>query len=271
MDDIGTDEIVAALFDSHLTDASVRTGDDSDEATPVKQRKMVFGEIDSEGGREKQGARSDQSEMHQNTQAGCALEDSNIEISSQKCPKTSTDKIISNCRGARNGSPTKADKHTGDVDQTRAESASKVKRAMETTDWDSIPRSEKPSKLCLLDSGCWDHLLGTATSDLQIHLRHGPELEVRTAGEAIVINEVCVDASAAISFAQNIGSKTRMKHIDIRESWVQQLRDNNKLQINKVDAEEQRADPLTKVLERVAFKRVEHWLNSELNSPMDLN
>ena len=80
-----------------------------------------------------------------------------------------------------------------------------------------------------------------------------------------------VDASAAISFAQNIGSKTRMKHIDIRESWVQQLRDNNKLQINKVDAEEQRADPLTKVLERVAFKRVEHWLNSELNSPMDLN
>ena len=30
-----------------------------------------------------------------------------------------------------------------------------------------------------------------------------------------------VDASAAIGFAQNVGSKTKMKHLDIRDQWVQ--------------------------------------------------
>ena len=34
-----------------------------------------------------------------------------------------------------------------------------------------------------------------------------------------------IDASAAIGFLNNTGSGGKMKHIDIRESWVQQLRD----------------------------------------------
>ena len=45
---------------------------------------------------------------------------------------------------------------------------------------------------------------------------------------------VFVDAEAAIGFARNNGGGSKMKHIDIREQWVQSIRDKKQIKITKV-------------------------------------
>ena len=42
------------------------------------------------------------------------------------------------------------------------------------------------------------------------------------------------DASAAMGFGTNNSGSTTMKHIDIREGWVQELRDRKKLELMKI-------------------------------------
>ena len=83
--------------------------------------------------------------------------------------------------------------------------------------------------------------------------------------------ELYVDAAAAIAFATNVGSKTRMKHLDIRLEWIQELRDSNLVEIIKVSTDEQRADPFTKILERVAFKKALPFIQDDLDQPPNLN
>lgn len=83
--------------------------------------------------------------------------------------------------------------------------------------------------------------------------------------------QMYVDAAAAISFANNVGPKTRMKHLDMRMDWIQELRDKGKLEIIKVDTKDQRADPLTKLLDRIAFKHALQFIQSDIDTPPDLN
>ena len=76
--------------------------------------------------------------------------------------------------------------------------------------------------------------------------------------------DLFVDASAAISFAMKVGSKTKMKHLDIRRDWIQQLRDANLLKIHKVGTKMQKADALTKVMGRVEYERASVPLQNKL-------
>ena len=66
-----------------------------------------------------------------------------------------------------------------------------------------------------------------------------------------------VDASAAIAFAENLGgvSQSRLKHIDLRQGFVQQLRDKGEIEIRKIDGTANPANFFTKVLQGIDFKR----------------
>ena len=46
-----------------------------------------------------------------------------------------------------------------------------------------------------------------------------------------------------------------MKHIDIREAWIQQLRDRDVVTFNKVDGKQIQANFMTKLLDKLEFNR----------------
>lgn len=105
-------------------------------------------------------------------------------------------------------------------------------------------------------------------AQIGLHCWHvAQELGIQVA-ERLDLN---VDASAAVSFAQKIGSKTKMKHLDIRREWIQQLRDRDTIKINKVGSKEQKADALTKLMGRKEYHRASECLQNELNSPPNLD
>ena len=83
--------------------------------------------------------------------------------------------------------------------------------------------------------------------------------------------DMYIDASAAVSFALKIGSKTKMKHLDIRKSWIQQLRDRSLLTLHKVGTKEQKADALTKLMGRNEYNRASKPLQNELNTPPNVD
>ena len=64
---------------------------------------------------------------------------------------------------------------------------------------------------------------------------------------------VDLDASAALGFLHNTGGGGKMKHIDIREGWVQQIRDKGTVSFNKVDGKLIPANFMTKLLERLEY------------------
>ena len=64
-----------------------------------------------------------------------------------------------------------------------------------------------------------------------------------------------IDANAALGFLNNTGGGGRMKHIDIREAWIQQLRDRNVVTFNKVDGKLIKANFMTKLLDKLDFNR----------------
>jgi hypothetical protein len=64
---------------------------------------------------------------------------------------------------------------------------------------------------------------------------------------------VDLDASAALGFLHNTGGGGKMKHIDIREGWVQQIRDKGTVTFNKVDGKLIPANFMTKLLERLEY------------------
>ena len=62
-----------------------------------------------------------------------------------------------------------------------------------------------------------------------------------------------IDANAALGFLNNTGGATRMKHLDIRSGWIQQLRDRSIAEFIKVDGKLIAANFMTKLLNRVEF------------------
>ena len=56
-----------------------------------------------------------------------------------------------------------------------------------------------------------------------------------------------MDAAAAISFAQGTAKRSRMKYIDMRQQWVQLLRNRDEIAYTKVLGTENDADYFTKV------------------------
>ena len=78
------------------------------------------------------------------------------------------------------------------------------------------------------------------------------ELGLVTAGQL----HLSVDATAAIGFARNNGGGSRMKHVDVREDWVQSIRDKKQITISKVGTKENPADFFTKLFTQSEFDRV---------------
>ena len=64
-----------------------------------------------------------------------------------------------------------------------------------------------------------------------------------------------IHAGAAIGFITNTCSIGRMKHIDLRESWVEQLRKKGVIKWIKVPGTANRADTFTKILQGAEFER----------------
>ena len=75
---------------------------------------------------------------------------------------------------------------------------------------------------------------------------------------------VYVDAAAAIGFARNNGGTSKMKHIDIRAAWVQQIRDKEQIKILKIAGTKNPADFFTKLLTNIEFDKASAGLASKL-------
>ena len=93
-------------------------------------------------------------------------------------------------------------------------------------------------------------------------IRHALHMEY--VGEELTISMperpiVKCDASAAIGFADCVEGVGRMKHIDLREQWVQQMRLNDTIKL-KCDGTANKADQMTKILPLNAFKAEEEEL-----------
>ena len=67
--------------------------------------------------------------------------------------------------------------------------------------------------------------------------------------------EIEIDANAALGFINNTSSSTKMKHLDIREDWIQLIRDRGLAEFIKVDGKVIKADFMTKLLNRVEYNR----------------
>ena len=93
-------------------------------------------------------------------------------------------------------------------------------------------------------------------------IRHA--LHMKYVGEELTISMpvqpiINCDASAAIGFADCVEGVGRMKHIDLRSCWVQQMRSDETIKI-KCDGTANKADHFTKILPLEAFKTEENEL-----------
>ena len=66
---------------------------------------------------------------------------------------------------------------------------------------------------------------------------------------------VGLDANAALGFLDNTGSSGRMKHLDIREDWIQQARDRTIVEFHKEPTEEIDSDFFTKLHDKTEYDR----------------
>ena len=62
-----------------------------------------------------------------------------------------------------------------------------------------------------------------------------------------------IDAKAAEGFVKNTGTPGRMKHIDLRNSWVDQVRNLNELEYIHIDGPNNKADVYTKIIQGESF------------------
>ena len=81
--------------------------------------------------------------------------------------------------------------------------------------------------------------------------------------------KVHVDAAAAMGFCNAYNKTGKMKYIDLRESWVQQLRDRGLTTLVKVDGQYNVADFFTKILAKVKFMQFQDKLVGVLDDNRD--
>ena len=62
-----------------------------------------------------------------------------------------------------------------------------------------------------------------------------------------------MDNAAAKIFCDGSASKTRLKHIDARQEWIQVLRNKDLIKAQYVPTDENLADIFTKILPRATF------------------
>ena len=90
-------------------------------------------------------------------------------------------------------------------------------------------------------------------------IRHA--LHMKYVGEELTISmlempTIRCDASTAIRFVDCVEGVDRMKHIDLRECWVKEMRSNETIK-QKCDGTANKANQMTKILPLNAFKAEE--------------
>jgi len=75
---------------------------------------------------------------------------------------------------------------------------------------------------------------------------------------------IMVDAAAAIAFAENTMGVGRMKHLDLRSAWIQEMKNCGKIQIIKVDGTANDADFFTKILPAGEFREAADTMTQEI-------
>ena len=93
---------------------------------------------------------------------------------------------------------------------------------------------------------------GAEATGVLLHLKYiTEELGMEVPSPQIIYT----DATAAMGFFRNTGAGGKMKHIDIRLGWVQQIRDRSLVDWEKIPGELNPADAMTKLLEGRDFER----------------
>ena len=93
---------------------------------------------------------------------------------------------------------------------------------------------------------------GAEATGVLLHLKYiTEELGMEVPSPQIIYT----DATAAMGFFRNTGAGGKMKHIDIRLGWVQQIRDRSLVDWEKIPGEINPADAMTKLLEGRDFER----------------
>ena len=72
------------------------------------------------------------------------------------------------------------------------------------------------------------------------------------------------DAEAAIGFAKNNGGGSKMKHLDVRLGWIQQIRQRGQIQLQKIAGPSNPSDFFTKVMAKTEFARTSKSFNGKL-------
>ena len=79
------------------------------------------------------------------------------------------------------------------------------------------------------------------------------EMHLEDFPKPMVIN---MDSTVAESFMKNSCLKTKMKHIDVRQTWVRTIRDASIAVPRHIKSEDNLADIFTKILLKIAFTRI---------------
>ena len=107
--------------------------------------------------------------------------------------------------------------------------------------------------ICLSSAEAEVYALGEAAK-IAVHLKWiCQELEIPVFDKV----PIYCDATAAMSFASNLGgtSQSKLKHIDLRRAFVEQLRDTSEIEVLKILGTENPANFFTKVLSGAEFQR----------------
>lgn len=87
------------------------------------------------------------------------------------------------------------------------------------------------------------------------------ELELRVPDTVPIV----IDASAAEGFINNTSKLSRMKHIDIRQTWVKDLRDREHISFTRKPGPENRADFFTKIITGAQLVEAENRMMGHLD------
>ena len=71
--------------------------------------------------------------------------------------------------------------------------------------------------------------------------------------------EIEIDATACEGFINNTGTIGQMKHIDLRQAWVQDLRNRDHLDIVRRDGSSNKADFFTKIIMGTQLRDAENY------------
>ena len=80
--------------------------------------------------------------------------------------------------------------------------------------------------------------------------------------------EIKVDNTTAIAFSKGNVRRSKLKHIDVRQSWVEWLRDKSLVNLSHVDTKLNLADFFTKLLDLENFTRLRSMMM--VDRPIDL-